>query len=143
MIKKHINVYVDGCYSRKYNNYAWSYILVDDKQSMIKHGSGVGKNKLAAEQYQIVGEILGVMNGCSEAYKLGYGSITIYYDLVNLEKWATGEWKRNTIFSKKYYDFIKFYEKFVTIKWVKVKAHSGVFYNELADKIANKAFYKK
>ncbi len=56
-----------------------------------------------------------------------------------LEKWAREDWKTNkagTKAYKKYFDSIK---NSLKVNFVKVPAHAGVEYNELADTLAKEA----
>ena len=62
--------------------------------------------------------------------------VTIFYDLENLKKWATGEYSANIPMSKAYRDFIQ--SSGVSVQWNKVAAHSGVKWNERADELAKK-----
>ena len=69
----------------------------------------------------------------------GIGEIDLYYDYAGIEKWCTGEWKTNkkgTAAYKQFYDEIS---KKVKVNFIKVKSHSGVEYNEKADRLAKDA----
>jgi ribonuclease HI len=132
---KHINLYCDGSYNGQY--YSWGYVIVTDKNNILFCGSGYDNQKEALQQYQIVGEIFGVVYGVQKCVAMGYKNISVYYDLINLEKWATGKWKRNNKYSQLYYSYMsQFKQNGVCVSWVKVKAHSGNLYNDLADNLA-------
>ena len=73
------------------------------------------------------------------AMKNGYSEIEICYDYQGIEKWAVGEWKTNHILTQKYAQFMAKSGENVRIDFRKVKAHSGNYYNEQADKLAKAA----
>ena len=58
----------------------------------------------------------------------------IHYDYEGVSSWAQGKWKTNIKLTKEYASFVK--ESDINIKWIKVKAHSGDEYNEIADSLA-------
>ena len=66
-------------------------------------------------------------------------TIDIFHDYEGIAAWCTGAWQakqEGTKDYKKYYNSIK--DK-VSVRFVKVKAHSGDTYNELADNLAKTA----
>ena len=65
--------------------------------------------------------------------------LTIYYDYMGIEMWATGAWKRNKKGTIAYYDYIQSIKDKITLHFVKVKGHSGVEGNEEADRLAKEA----
>lgn len=68
--------------------------------------------------------------------------ITIYYDYEGIEKWITREWNTNTKYTENYVRIMQEYLKQIDVKFIKVKSHIGIKYNELADKIATNALLK-
>ena len=63
----------------------------------------------------------------------------LHYDYAGIEYWAKGEWKRNTLLTKSYKEIYDKYKKNLEVHFVKVKAHSGDHYNEMADQLAKKS----
>ena len=55
------------------------------------------------------------------------------------EKWATGLWKANKEQTQNYVKTINDMKKKIDIYFQKVLAHSGDYYNEVADGLAKKA----
>ena len=58
---------------------------------------------------------------------------------MGIEKWAKKEWQAKKVISQ---DYVRFYDRFaqnIEVDFVKVKAHSGVSMNELADQLAKDA----
>ncbi|MDE6473331.1 MAG: hypothetical protein K2K73_02855 [Ureaplasma sp.] len=59
---------------------------------------------------------------------------------MGIEKWFNNEWKANTEISIFYKNFLNENKnKFDSIQFQKVEAHSGIEYNEKVDKLAKKA----
>ena len=73
------------------------------------------------------------------AYQNGMKSLTIYHDYEGIAKWPLRDWAANKEGTKAYQDFYDNIKKYVDIKFVKVKGHSGDKYNDLADKLAKEA----
>lgn len=65
------------------------------------------------------------------------------YDYVGIEKWATGQWRTGKQVSMDYVSYYAILSVDVDVSFTKVKAHSGVEYNELADKLAKEALFLK
>lgn len=61
------------------------------------------------------------------------------YDYLGIEKWSTGEWKAKKDLTKDYAAFMQKYMKIINIEFEKVKAHTGVEFNEEADRLAKMA----
>ena len=69
----------------------------------------------------------------------GIKKVEICHDYEGIGAWADGKWKANNDLTQGYRDFVADARKDMDIKFVKVKAHAGNKYNELADKLAKKA----
>lgn len=130
--------YVDGSFNIATRVYGYGVLLIlEDGTKYPFQGSG-NDAELAAMR-NVAGELYGSMRAITEAEKLGLKSITIFYDYMGIECWASGTWKRNKDGTKAYYEFIQEKKKSLDIHFQKVKAHSGVEYNELVDKLAKEA----
>ena len=71
------------------------------------------------------------------------GKITIFYDYEGILKWLTKEWVANKKYTEEYVDIMTIYSKQIVMGFVKVKSHVGIYYNELADKLATNSLLKK
>lgn len=129
--------YVDGSFNETTGVYGYGVILVDGEERY--DFSGSGNDKDFAAMRNVAGEVLGARRAINEAIAVGLKEITIYYDYQGIECWATGVWRRNKQGTIEYHDFVQKARELIDIKFVKVKAHSGVTLNEKVDKLAKTA----
>jgi ribonuclease HI len=132
--------YVDGSFDIKKKTYSYGAVILTNEGK--ETYSGRKDDEELALMRNVSGEIEGAMFAMDMALRRGKDTLYIYYDYAGIEHWAKGEWKTNkegTKNYKKYYDQIK--EK-LNVIFVKVQAHSGVKYNEEADKLAKEAIIK-
>ena len=137
-----INIYTDGSWSDNYPEISgWAYVAVHPERMSMD-----GKNKqivridsgvAPADSRQIGGELKAVMAAVNWSVKLGLDTIAIHYDYEGVEKWATGEWKAKKQLSKLYSEWLS--AQSINIQFIKVAAHTGNLYNDLADVLAKEA----
>lgn len=138
IIANSVDVYVDGSFSENKKMYSYGIVLLKE-DTIIDKMSGVGKNTELLTMRNVAGELEGAMQAISWAVSNNFDRIVIHYDYIGIEKWATGEWKANKTGTKSYKSFIQKFKNLISIEFVKVKAHSGVAYNEMVDKLAGEA----
>lgn len=134
--------FVDGSYDATSKIYGYGAVLIS-KNNPIETISGSDNNKDYVETRNVAGEIEGVQNAITYAVGEGYKKIVLFHDYIGIRSWALGEWKANAAISRDYVLFIDQMKRCIEIDFQKVKAHSGVTYNEMADSLAKKSLLKK
>ncbi len=131
--------YVDGSYdpqSRLVGGGA--LILLADSMDEV---ATISEAALDLGRHQnVAGEILGATRALQWCLDWSFDSITVVYDYVGLEKWATQEWRANKPITQAYADFVTTARLGgLRIDFQHVKSHSGNQYNDRADKLARLA----
>lgn len=136
-----MTVYVDGSYV-PFMPDRYSFGAVFLQNGTIQTVGRCFIDPVNAEMRNVAGEVAGVRYAMEYCIEQKISSVSIYYDYAGLEKWCTGEWKANkegTKALKTYYDSIK---NKLQVSFHKVKSHTGVKYNEMADRLAKEALMK-
>ena len=130
--------YVDGSFDKNKNIYGSGVVIIKNNE-VIEKISFSGSDEKYIESYQVAGEVKAALRAMEWAVNHNISSIAIYYDYEGIRSWALGEWKTNKSVSRDYkvkYDSLS---SQVKVYFNKVKAHSGVKFNELADQLAKRA----
>ena len=93
--------------------------------------------------WNVSGELLAALHVVDYALDHGYTSCSLYYDYMGIEMWATGRWNTNNPLTTNYAKRMKEASKQLRIDFHKVKAHSGIAYNDRADALAKKGILLK
>lgn len=130
-------VYVDGSFN--VGNFTYSYGVVfltkDGKETF----SGRDDDEELASMRNVSGELKGAMVAMEVALEKGIKKIYLHYDYMGIEEWALGRWKTNKEGTRNYKKFYDEVSKNLEVEFIKVKAHSGIEYNEEADQLAKDA----
>lgn len=130
--------YVDGSFNAKKQIYgSGAVILVDGV--LVSEVKKTGNSEMLVSMRNVAGEIAASVMAMRYALDNGYEQITIFHDYEGIAKWCTGEWKTEKDGTKKYKQFFDSVKSRIKVSFVKVAAHTGVEYNELADKLAKDA----
>ena len=130
--------YVDGSYNQKTKEYGYGCLLIEGQQ-VISQFYGKGNHPDYVDMRNVAGEIAGAHKAISYAIEHQYPMICIYYDYEGIEKWADHLWEARRQGTKAYQSFVDESRKKIEIRFIKVLAHSGDLYNDMADQLAKKA----
>lgn len=131
--------YIDGSYDNAIKKFSYAGIIFENGKRF--EFSNSSDNKEQVELRNVAGELHAAMYVMKYALENKIKNITIYYDYAGIEMWATDKWKTNLDFTREYSSYAKKIMKNVNICFKKVKAHSGIKYNEEVDKLAKEALY--
>ncbi len=129
--------YVDGSFDVKTGRYGCGVVLLYNGE--IKTMNKAGDDQTLASMRNVAGEITASEMAMHYALENNLNKIIIYHDYAGIAKWCTGDWKaekEGTKRYKQYYDSIK---DRLAVRFVKVAAHTGDTYNEMADRLAKDA----
>jgi len=133
--------FVDGSFNKNIPNYSYGLVCVMNEQ-VIHMANGMGNNPTAIEMQQIGGELLGAMTALVFAKKQGFNKVVVLHDYQGVANHALGTWKRQNAFSETYHQWMQKYmnsNKDIKVHFIKVDAHTGDDFNEIADGLAKLA----
>lgn len=133
--------YVDGSFNIIDGSYSYGAVLISDNE--VQTFSQRFRKDKYSEHRNVIGEIRGSVFAMNFAVNNGYKKLILHYDYEGIAKWAIGSWKRNKEATQKYHDYFQSIKPKLNVEFVKVKAHSGDKYNEMADKLAKNAIIKE
>lgn len=140
--KDTIEAYVDGSFDASQKKYGSGGVLIKNGK-VIDSFSKEGKNLDSVSMRNVAGEIEASMYAMQYCVDNAYSKLVLYFDYNGIEKWCTGEWKANKKGTKNYKKFYDEISDKLEVKFVKVKAHTGIEYNEMADKLAKESIFGK
>lgn len=130
-----LEVHIDGSYNSERKIAGYGLVIVKNNKPFLKDFSAYPYEDVIVS-HNIGIELLGAKRAVELALANDYKRLIIHYDYVGIEKFATGEWHPKTKQTIEYQLFMKKYMKHLKIQFVKVKAHSGNRFNEMADQLA-------
>lgn len=129
--------YIDGTYSKKNSCYGYGGFICNKGQYYIIQGTG--NNPEFMQTRNVAGETIGALQVMFKAQRLQIAEINLYFDFSGIEFWANGTWKAVTPLARYYQQTADLMQSFVTVHFIKVKGHTGVKGNEIADYLAKEA----
>ncbi len=129
--------YVDGSFDLTKFTYSYGVVLItkDGKETY----SGRDDDMELAQMRNVSGELKAAMLAMEIALKEKKDTLYLHFDYTGIRDWAQGNWKTNKDGTKRYKRFYDSVKDKLDVKFIKVKAHSGVEYNEEADRLAKEA----
>jgi len=147
LMKDHINdgaiakAYVDGSYDHGTKRYAGGAVILTGEEEV--HIYEAGDDAELATMRNVAGELLGAIRAMEWVYNhkdaMGIEKLIMYHDYEGIAKWATKGWQAKKKGTQQYVTLFNKFNASYQIEFVKVLAHSGDYYNELADQLAKKA----
>lgn len=130
--------FVDGSYDAKTKRYGFGCVLLtDDGKEICENGWGDHPEAVTARN--VAGELQATLTAFRRAEELGYKTVRICHDYNGIAAWFKGEWKANSFVAKQYISATEAYRGVLTVTFEKIAAHTGVKYNEMADRLAKDA----
>jgi ribonuclease HI len=124
-------IYVDGSFINGATGYG---AVVLENGKVVDELSGAVDASEVNETRQVAGELAAVREALNWCCKHSVDEVSIYYDYLGIEKWATRQWKTNQPLTKDYARFVA--ECPIKIHWHKVDSHTGNRWNDRADALA-------
>ncbi len=136
-----VRAYVDGSYDHSIRMYAGgAVILYKGDEHLISEANNLEE---MATMRNVAGELLGAVRAMEWYHEhlseTKATKLVIYHDYEGIEKWATGAWQAKKKGTQEYVEIFKAFSAEFPIEFIKVAAHTGDKYNELADELAKKA----
>jgi len=124
-------IYVDGSFINGATGYG---AVVLENGKVVDELSGAVDASEVNETRQVAGELVAVKKALNWCCEHSVDEVSIYYDYLGIEKWATRQWKTNQPLTKDYARFVA--ECPIKIHWHKVDSHTGNRWNDHADSLA-------
>ena len=135
--------FTDGTYKDFKSGYGIVFFTKENKETFYKSfNKNIASHKEILKLHSVGAECEAVKFAVQKAIEEKLKKITIYYDYEGILKWLTREWIPSNIYTEGYLDTMIKYSKQIKIGFVKVPSHIGIYYNELADKIAKSTLNK-
>lgn len=137
-------VFIDGSFNAPAHLYGGSAIFLNDESepSVMHTIQFHGNNPQFLKSQNIAGEIGATIRAIDYAINQKISALTIIHDYEGIAKWANGSWRTDkTPIARAYHTAITnaISQHQLKLKFVWVKGHTGVTYNELCDKLAKEA----
>lgn len=136
-----IRAFIDGSFDKPKGIVGSGGVMLIGTEEVEFSLSSVDPNHVA--YWNVSGELLAALHVVEYAMAHGYRSCSLYYDYMGIEMWATGRWNTNNPLTTSYAKRMKEASKQLRIDFHKVKAHSGIAYNDRADALAKKGILLK
>jgi len=130
--------FVDGSYDAVSKRYGFGCVLLTSDGREICE-NGVGDHPQAVVARNVAGELQGTLTALKRAEEMGYKKVVVCHDYSGISAWYHGEWRANSFVSKEYVAATEAYRGVLEVSFRKIAAHTGVKYNEMADRLAKDA----
>jgi len=128
-----LEIYVDGSYAGGVTGYG---VVILQNGAVIDELFGAVDPAEVNGTYQVAGELGAVKEALKWCRTHSAREVSIFYDYLGIEKWATGGWRAKQQLTQDYACFVR--ESGIKIHWHKVGGHTGNRWNDRADALAKK-----
>ncbi len=126
-----VHIYVDGSFI--HGKVGYGLVILQNGKPAGEFCGSVDNEEYVATR-QVAGELFAVGKAVQWCKINNINEITIFYDYMGIECWVTGKWKAKLPLTQRYAQFVR--TSGIRIRWQKVAAHTGNFWNERADELA-------
>ncbi len=135
--------YVDGSFSRKLNKFSYGvYFETKDSNHELSLSQAFGSDNPFFDYDNVAGEIFASIVAIKKAIELGYKEINLVYDFDGIGFFWHYAYKPSNELAAAYKQLIRPLLREITVNFTKVKSHTGIHGNEMADNLARKAILK-
>ncbi len=141
--KDRLIAFTDGGYSGKDKICGYGVYILEPRGLQPIEISDIVRTDRFIKSNNIGPEVIAVTSALDWALSKGYDRITIFHDYEGIGKWARGEYKTKSDISKWFINKLdNEYNEILDIEYIWVPGHTGVKYNEEADRLATEAINK-
>lgn len=133
--------WVDGSFNKSNNTFSMGVVIIPEEGNEIRISQRF-KNE-DSEFWNIAGELYASIHAIQYCLDKKASECIIYHDLQGIAGWGTGTWKCNNDLTRRYSSICKKANQTMSLKFIKVKGHSGEYYNDVADRLAGSATFAK
>ena len=135
-------IYVDGSYSEKCEKFSYGVYFTDNDYEFSLCES-FGKSNPFYGFTNVAGELFGAIVAIQKAIELGYEEINLAYDFEGIGFFWHYNYQSDNDIAIAYKQVVRKLMKEIKVNFVKVKAHTNIEGNEMADTLAKAALYKE
>lgn len=131
--------YVDGSYDKDTGCFSYGVVVLADDGGIACTLSRAFGNDGMSSMRNVAGEIMGATAAIEYAVAHGAEEIVVCHDYQGISSWPDGTWRAKNAYTQDYKKYVQGVRETTPVRFVKVSAHTGVEYNELADRLAKDA----
>lgn len=128
--------YVDGSYDNKHKLYSYGCVIFSGDSTYTLNSVDFSED---AKTRNVAGELTGARKAIEWCLNHDIQNLILYHDYIGIQMFADHEWEGKTPLTESYQKFIDSIRDKITIQFCKCAAHTGIRYNEMADKLAKDA----